>query len=229
MSLFITATGTGIGKTLVTTALCHQLRQQGKKITALKPVISGMDASDNDCTHILKSNGIIPSEAALKTISLYRYRAPISPDMAAAREGNPIDLQSLIDFSLAASRQPLTTTIVEGIGGIMTPLNTQHTVLDWMTALNWPTILVTGSYLGSLSHTLMAIETLRHQPIALRAIIVSESLEQPVPLDDTIATLKKFTPAYIPIVKIPRITKSEITTTEPLWTHVPPLSWLTDL
>jgi dethiobiotin synthetase len=95
--------------------------------------------------------------------------------------------------------------IVEGIGGVMTPLNERETVLDWIVALDCPVLLVAGSYLGTLSHTLTAIAAMRARGIAPTAVIVSESPDAPS-LTDTVATLRRFVE---PVVALPRIPGSD--------------------
>jgi len=204
-SFFITGTGTGTGKTLVTTTLCWQLRQQGKKVMALKPVVSGYDANDpnNDTALILQSLGLPTTDA--DHISPWRFSAPLSPNIASEKEGKSVDMEKLIEFChRATSNQQPATILVEGAGGVMSPLNNQHTMLDWMEMLGWPVILVAGTYLGSISHTLSALEALKARKLTVAALIVSES-EEGVALTDTLATLKTFLPAAVPVVQLPRI------------------------
>jgi dethiobiotin synthetase len=222
-SFFITSTGTGIGKTLTTTSLCWQLRQQGKAVTALKPVISGYSPIDldNDSAKILKSCGITPSAPAMETISPWRYNAALAPNMAAHKEGSSIDLDKLVDFCLEHTSLQSDVLLVEGVGGIMVPINDTHTVLDWMSALNWPLILVAGSYLGSISHTLTAVEVLKARGLHIHSVIVSESYQSTVDLADTASTLETFLPQTIPVLKMPRVSATEET-----WKHTPPISWL---
>ena len=221
LRFFITSTGTGIGKTLATTSLCWQLRESGHKVTALKPVISGYDAGDltNDSAQILLSCGIEPTIQEQERISAWRYRAPLAPNMATKREGNPIDLDALVAFCNAPSSADI--LLVEGVGGIMVPLNDRYTVLDWMLALDWPVIITAGTYLGSISHTLTTIETLKMKGLSIRGIILSESADSGVSPDETASTLEKFLPAEIPVVKIPRLD-----TTGSIWKKTPPISWL---
>jgi len=138
--------------------------------------------------------------------------------MAAAREGNPVDFEQLITFC-TTNRQP-PTTLIEGVGGIMSPITDQHTVLDWMTALHWPVILVAGSYLGAISHTLSAVAALQAKTLAIHALIISESEGSGVSLEETAATVERFLPDF-PIVKIPRLG-----TTESAWKETPSISWL---
>lgn len=198
---FITSSGTNIGKTLVTTTLCEQLRVQGKTVRALKPVISGYDAKDDasDTALILKSCGLGQAPDA---ISPWRFAAPLSPNMAAAREGKIIALDEVLAFCRA--QPPVDVLLVEGVGGVMVPLNERHTVRDWIEALCWPVILVGGTYLGAISHTLASVEALAARGIGLHALAVSESDASTVGLAETIETLAAFLPKRLPIVGIAR-------------------------
>lgn len=220
---FITAAGTDLGKTLVTTTLCYQLKRAGKNVTALKPVISGYDPANegSDTALILKSLGVVPSPQVIESISPWRYTAALAPAMAAAKEGNPVDLQKLVAFCREHAELASDILLVEGVGGVMAPLTSRATVLDWMRALQWPAILVGGSYLGSLSHTLTAYETLRYRGIPVAAVIISESERSTVSLEDTALAIEKFLPDTIPVVKIPRIAVGE-----EMWLHMPPISWI---
>jgi len=146
---FITSTGTNIGKTLVTTALVWQLRQAGKMVTALKPVISGYDPNDaqSDSALILQSYGLTPAHDLAASISPWRYTIPLAPNMAAAKEGKPVEFEKLVAFCREHMALASDIVLVEGVGGVMVPLDNAHTVLDWMVALGWPVILV-GGYLS---------------------------------------------------------------------------------
>jgi dethiobiotin synthetase len=195
-TLFITATGTDIGKTFVTLALLHAARAQGWSVRALKPVASGFDpasAAESDTGRLLRAQRLSLDRAQLDAVSPWRFAAPLSPDMAAAREGRCIDFDELVKFSAAASAPPAEgLTLIEGIGGVMVPLDGRHTVLDWIDALGCPAVLVAGSYLGTLSHTLTAAHALASRGCALAGIIVSESAEQPVPAEETAEVLRRF-------------------------------------
>jgi dethiobiotin synthetase len=244
---FITASGTGVGKTFVTASLCWQLRASGKKVTALKPVISGYDPDDfeNDSAQLLESCGIEPASAVMETISPWRYRAPLAPPMAAAKEGRPVDMDALAEFCregysptfppsqvgeasstlpTCRARQRGEYIFVEGVGGVMAPLTDRHTVLDWMRLLGWPAILVGGSYLGAISHTLTALEVLKAATLPVRVLVVSASEGSTVPLADTVATLEKYVPGTIPVVPIPRLPVGR-----DRWKQSPPLGWVCDL
>jgi dethiobiotin synthetase len=85
----------------------------------------------------------------------------------------------------------------------MVPLDDRHTVLDWIEALDCAVLLVTGSYLGTLSHTLTAASALASRNRVPTAIVVSESAEQPVPPEETAAVLRRFV-APTPVAVLPR-------------------------
>lgn len=206
---FITSSGTEIGKTLITTALCHQLVQQGKTVRAIKPLISGFDVADarNDSALILRSLGQEVSAEAISAISPWRFAAPLAPSMAAAKEGRKVDMQELVKFCQKSAEGSEDYLLVEGVGGVMVPLTEKHTVLDWMEQLGWPVVLVVGSYLGSISHTLTAIEALRARGLRLHALVVSQSDNSGVPLADTVEELRRF--VQVPVVPVARVVPQE--------------------
>jgi dethiobiotin synthetase len=229
--LFITSSGTGIGKTVVTTALCWQMRQAATPVTAIKPVISGFDPSDltNDTAMILKSSGVkTPTLQLMQAISPWRYKAPLAPNMAAEKEGNPVDVGALVMFCRGCAEDNSDLVVVEGVGGVMAPLNNKQTVLDWMQALSWPAVIVAGSYLGSISHTLTAVEAVVARGIKVAGVVVSDSGDAngqtPVALDATLSTLEKFLPKTIALLSIPKLDPSQ-----EIWTQVPSLSRLCDV
>ena len=205
-AIFITATGTDIGKTFIAAGLIRHLRAAGRAVDALKPVATGFDpasAEGSDPGVLLSALARPVTLVEIARISPWRYAAPLSPDMAARRENREIDFDALVRFCQAAIAARTGTLLIEGIGGIMVPLDDRHTVLDWMTALNIPVILVGGSYLGSLSHTLTCLDVLKRRDFAVRALIVNETPGSTVPIADTIATLSHFA-APTPIVALPR-------------------------
>lgn len=219
---FITSSGTNIGKTLITTALCWQLRERGRSVTALKPVITGFaDDTQTDTGLILQSCGLAPTPALIDTISPWRFAAPLAPNLAAAKEGRPIDMKALAEFCRDHAALPTDFLLVEGAGGVMAPLTERHTMLDWMAALGWPAMVVVGSYLGAMSHALTALEVLRARRVPICALIISESDGSDVSLDDTAAGLSPLVPADIPLVKLPRARHTHET-----WKHLPNISWI---
>ena len=94
--------------------------------------------------------------------------------------------------------------LIEGVGGVMVPLSDEHMVRDWIAALAAPAVVVVGSYLGTISHTLSAVETLRGRNLPVAGVVVSESVESPVPLAETGETLRRFLPG-VPVETLPRL------------------------
>jgi dethiobiotin synthetase len=197
-AVFITGTGTGVGKTFVCAGLIHYFRGLGQPVNALKPLVSGFDLaapSGSDPAILIEALGREVKPEELKRVSPWRFRAPLSPDMAARAENKAIDFQAVVDFCRAAIARNDGALLIEGIGGIMVPLDDRHTVLDLMSLLNLPLILVGGGYLGTLSHVLSAQDVILRHALELRAIVVSETEGAPVPLDATLATLANFAKA----------------------------------
>ena len=207
-TLFVTASGTDVGKTFVTLKLIAELTAAGHRVCALKPVASGFDAaaaSDSDSGKLLRAQGLALNAANLDAVSPWRFAAPLSPDMAAAREGRTIPFNTLVAFCRAP--RDADTVIIEGIGGVMVPLDAEHTVLDWLAAVGAPTLLVVGSYLGTLSHSLTAALALRSRGVRTLGVVVSESAEQPAPIAETAATLARFV-LPTPVRIVPRNARS---------------------
>lgn len=192
---FVTSSGTEIGKTFVAASLCAQLRARGRGVAALKPVVSGWDAAAaaaSDPGILLAALGVPASAAAVEAISPWRFAAPLSPDMAARREGRRIDFDALVAFCRAAMTRAHDDLLIEGVGGVMAPVGERHTVRDWIAALGVPALLVVGSYLGTISHTLTALAALREAGIPIDAVVVVESPDQPVPVAETAAAIGRF-------------------------------------
>jgi dethiobiotin synthetase len=203
-AIFITATGTDVGKTFVAASLIRHLRQMGRLVDAIKPVVSGFDpalAAASDPGVLLNALGLPVTAAEIDRISPWRFRAALSPDLAAQREGRSIDVDTVVTFCQTAIEERRDILLIEGAGGIMVPLDEQRTILDVMLALQLPLILVTGSYLGSISHTLTALDALFRRGLKVLAIIVSETPDSTVPLDDAVAAIARFAE---PVIGVPR-------------------------
>ena len=204
---FVTSTGTDIGKTFVTAGLIRYLRQSSQPVAALKPVVSGYDSSvveTSDPAVLLRAMERPVSADEIAAIAPFRFRAPLSPDTAAARECRSIDFDELLKFSRDAVAANTGLTFIEGVGGIMVPLDAERTVLDWMAALGLPVILVVGGYLGTISHTLTALDVLAKRGLRIAAIVVSEKDNDTVPLDDTVASIARFA-GGVEVIGLPRL------------------------
>lgn len=188
---FITATGTDSGKTFVAEGLTRAWHARGHRVRALKPVMSGYDEArpaGSDAGRLLAAGGIEATAAAVAGIVPWRFAAPLSPDRAAALEGRAIDVAALVDWCRHEIARNDDLLLIEGVGGVMVPLDACHTVRDWMAALKLPVVLVAGTYLGAISHALTALAALRDADLTPVAIVLNESAGG-VSLADTLASL----------------------------------------
>ncbi|HIJ38650.1 MAG TPA: dethiobiotin synthase [Rhodospirillaceae bacterium] len=154
--VFVTGTGTGIGKTLVAAWLVRSWAAD-----YWKPVQSGTDEGwDSDVIRQqVPAARIFPPTHALK--------APLSPDQAASREGRIIALE---DFIRPQTTAPL---VVEGAGGVLVPLNDRHLMADLIKQIGLPAVIVAPSGLGTINHSLLTVEALRTRSIAIAGIILN--------------------------------------------------------
>ncbi len=177
--------------------MCRVFCASGKTVTAVKPVISGFDEADflySDSAVLLQSADKEPTLENIKEITPFRFGAALSPDMAARREGRSIDFGELVDYSRGVLAGPEDHKLIEGIGGVMVPLTDEHTVLDWIAALDIPAVVVVGSYLGTISHTLTAVAALETNGVEIAEVVISESPDSPVDLQETVDVLQNFLP-----------------------------------
>jgi dethiobiotin synthetase len=203
-AIFITATGPDVGKTLVVAALIRHLRAMGHAVDAIKPIVSGYEpaqAAASDPGTLIAALGLPFSPESIERTSPWRFRAALSPDLAARLEGRNIDVDAVIAYCKTAVDRRHDILLIEGVGGIMEPLDQHRTVLDVMMALRLPLILVTGSYRGALSHTLTALDSLFRRDMSVLATIVSETAGSKVALDDIVAAISRFTE---PVIGLPR-------------------------
>ncbi|MGN6747102.1 MAG: dethiobiotin synthase [Xanthobacteraceae bacterium] len=205
-AIFITGTGTEVGKTFVAASLIRHLQSMGRTVEAIKPVISGFDTEQiaaSDPGVLLEALGFPATLPNVERISPWRFQAALSPDAAARLEGRRIDVDEVVGFCQSAIAQRQEILLIEGVGGIMVPLDEQRTILDVMMALQLPLILVAGSYLGTISHTLTALDALFRRDLSVLATIVSETPGSSVPLAETVAAMGRFAQ---PVIGLPRQT-----------------------
>ena len=204
--LFVTATGTEVGKTFVTCGLLRAARRGGRPAAALKPILTGYaaeDASESDAGRLLAAQGATVDDAAIAAISPWRYAAPLSPDMAAAAEGRDAPTLAAVAAFCRAGLVQERLTLIEGIGGLMVPLDRHHTILDLAAELTLPILLVSPTALGAISHALTAVAALAGRGLAPAMLLLVESQGATVPAPATRDTLAAFCPG-IPLAVVPR-------------------------
>lgn len=205
---FVTATGTDIGKTFVSACLLRHWRAMGLSPDAFKPLVSGIDPNDptgSDPAALIAAMGLDMTPETLDRVSPWRFAAPLAPNMAARLEGRLVPYSAM----LAACRRRIADAtgplLIEGVGGVMAPVDDGATVLDWMAELRLPSIMVAGTYLGTISHILTAVEVMRARGLSLSALVLSETPGGTVPPADTIAALRPFLGDGLPILHLPRL------------------------
>lgn len=194
---FVTATGTDIGKTFIVEKLCQKLIKKGKKCNAIKPIISGFDIDDlnNDSAKLLKILGKKINLKNINKISPWRFKKPLSPNIAANLEKKPINFSMLVKFcqkQIKLAKKNDEFLFIEGAGGIMTPISDNKTFLNLIEKLKVPVILVIGDYLGTISHSLTAIKVIEAKNIEIDRIIFNEKTKSTIN-QEIIKTLKGFT------------------------------------
>jgi dethiobiotin synthetase len=173
-ALLITATDTGVGKTVVSAAIARALRMAGVRVGVLKPIASG-------CVH--RREGLVSEDAELlahhadsphplDVICPVRYAEPLAPAVAAERTKQPVDWAA-VQRSIDAIASTSDILLVEGVGGLMVPLDQKHTVLDLAQWLGAPTVIVARPSLGTISHTLLTASALHHANVPVAGVVIN--------------------------------------------------------
>lgn len=177
---FITGTDTGVGKTLVCTALVKLFRSYGKDVGVMKPVMTGVKSnlektSANDA-YILKRTS--DTDDSLDLINPYCFKEPISPHLAARLNNQEIDEKLIKDnFNKIKIRHEI--VIMEGIGGISVPFSDNFFIGDLIRELNLPAIIVARASLGTINHTLLSIHYAKRIGIEIAGVIINNMPENP--------------------------------------------------
>jgi dethiobiotin synthetase len=179
--LFVTATDTGVGKTILSAALLAAISAAGERVSAHKPVVTGLEepAGPWPPDHELLATiaGMTPEDVAP-----LRYGPAVSPHLAAQLAGEPIDPANLVAHAQKAGAAE-TTLIVEGVGGLLAPLADDYTVRDFAVALGLPLLIAARPGLGTINHTLLTLEAARVAGLDVRAVVLTPWPEQPSELE----------------------------------------------
>lgn len=190
--LFVTATGTDVGKTYVTALMVKKLRQSGLSSAYYKAALSGAESVEaSDAGYVKRFAGLDQPDATLLS---YRYANPVSPHLAAKLEGNPPELGVIVkDYRAACAMTDYVT--VEGSGGIVCPLrwDAEHLLLeDVIRALGLSTVIVSGAELGSINAAVLTAFYMKQRGICVKGIFLNRFV--PCALqDDTAAMICELT------------------------------------
>ncbi|QOV91330.1 dethiobiotin synthase [Humisphaera borealis] len=174
-SIFVTGTDTGVGKTVIAGAIADWFRRRGSRVAVLKPAATG-------CVH--RREGLVSEDAEflaacadarfpLDLICPQRYEEPLAPAVAAERAKQPLDWDA-IDRSIRLMSRESDVMIVEGVGGVMVPMDAKHTVLDMAVWLGAPAVIVARPHLGTINHTLLTAEALRSRSVKIAGVVINQ-------------------------------------------------------
>lgn len=172
--IFVTGTDTGVGKTFITCGLIATLSGAGKRIGVLKPAETGCSVQNG---HLYPEDATRLAAFARTTLPIdlvcpYRFTPPVAPSVAAAQAGIIIDPSHITTvFKQIAAQHDI--TFVEGAGGLLVPLVGRYTFADLARDLALPVLVVVGSKLGALNHTLLTLSYAQSQGFPLLGYIVN--------------------------------------------------------
>ena len=172
-TLFITGTDTTIGKTTITAALLLALQQRGKSVGVLKPVETGVDVEHREHSDTDRLRRLLSPPPSFDSVCLYAFPQHLAPLAAARKTGKTIDL-SRIRSHMHELTQQYSFLLIEGAGGIFTPISTRHTMRDFVAFLNIPCLIVGQTGIGGVNHCLLTIEALLQAGITVCGIALNE-------------------------------------------------------
>ncbi|MBI5195999.1 MAG: dethiobiotin synthase [Nitrospirae bacterium] len=174
--IFITGTDTGVGKTYAASGLLNALKKMGINACPMKPVETGCDIQKGklipqDAITLINASG---ASEPLDVINPYRFRHPIAPSVAAEMENIRIKKQEISSaYNYLLNKYDI--TVVEGAGGIMTPVYKKYLFLDLIKDLRLPVVIVSRPALGTINHTLLTIEAAKSRGINIHGIIINHA------------------------------------------------------
>jgi len=164
--LFVTGTDTGVGKTVVSAAVCAALVARGQDVAAFKPAVTGLDEDAGDWPHDHELLASVTGQAP-EEVSPYRFGLPASPHLAG--ELDPANLEP----------PTAETLIVEGVGGLLVPLTAGFSVRDYCRQLGLPLIVVARPGLGTINHTLLTVNAARDAGLDVLGVVLTPWPERP--------------------------------------------------
>lgn len=180
--VFVTGTGTEVGKTVVAAAIARTLAGEGRKVAVFKPAETGLD-EPGEADHALLRRAA-GSEQSDEEIAPYRYEPAASPHLAAELAGGPIDPQRLLAAARVAAASA-DTLVCEGVGGLLVPLSPDYLVRDLASDLGLPVIVAASPGLGTINHTLLTVEAARAADLEVVAVVLTPWPDGPSPIEQS--------------------------------------------
>jgi dethiobiotin synthetase len=178
--VFVTGTGTEVGKTVVAAALARSVASTGTAVAVFKPAVSGLDdGGEPDHALLRRAAGSTQSD---DEIAPYRFGPAVSPHLAAELAGERIDPERLLLAAEAAGRRGA-FLVCEGVGGLMVPLTLGYLVRDFARELDLPTVIAAAPGLGTINHTLLTLEAARSVGLDPRMVVLTPWPDDPSTLE----------------------------------------------
>lgn len=197
--VFVTGTGTGVGKTVVAAAIARTAASQGHRVGVFKPAVTGLEEPGEADHELLRRAS--RSEQSDDQIAPYRYRPPLSPHLAAELAGERIDPARLREAAREAAGGA-DLLVVEGVGGFMVPLTREYLIRDLAHDLGLPVLIAAAPGLGTISHSLLTIEAVRAAGLVATAVVLTPWPRKPGELErsnsETIERLGRVTVRTLP-------------------------------
>lgn len=194
--VFVTAIGTDCGKTHVSAAILRHMRGARRPALALKPLMSGFSPDQleaSDAGRLLLAMGLPVNAATVGDICWRSFVEPLAPNVAARRAGVALAYAEMLEFLQTRIAAHSGAVLVEGAGGVMSPLTDTHTNIDLAADLGFPVVLLASSYLGAISHTLTAVEVLTQRGLKPALIVATEPSADASPAAPFIDELGRWT------------------------------------
>jgi dethiobiotin synthetase len=180
--LFVTGTGTGVGKTVVAAVIARALVTEGRRVSVFKPAVTGLDEpGEADHALLRRAAGSNQSDGE---IAPYRYGPPASPHLAARLAGERIEREQLIAAAQAAAATA-DIVVCEGVGGLLVPLSPDYLVRDFAVDLELPLVIAASPGLGTINHTLLTIEAAREADLEIETVVLTPWPEQPGAIEES--------------------------------------------
>ncbi|HWA40287.1 MAG TPA: dethiobiotin synthase [Gemmatimonadales bacterium] len=199
--LLITATDTNVGKTWSSIALATALLKGGKKVVGIKPVETGTSVDPDDGEDGVKVARATGQTAP--TMALYRFRAQVSAPLAAEEEETKIDWKGLLG-DIRKYGAGADVAIIEGSGGLMTPITWEHGALDLAKEFEARAVVAALDKLGTINHTLLTVDELEHAGVEVLGIILSEPEKADESTGSNAAALQRMRPG-LRVFPVPRL------------------------
>ena len=172
--VFVTGTGTEVGKTVVAAAIARTLASGGLRVSVFKPAVTGLEEpGEADHQLLRRAAGSTQSD---EEIAPYRYGPPASPHLAAALAGEEIDPERLLAAARASGGEEL---VCEGVGGLLVPLADGYLVRDLAVDLGLPLVVAASPGLGTINHTLLTLEAARGAGLEVAAVVLTPWPQRP--------------------------------------------------